>query len=84
MNTQDQQQRQGFATAANQLIANSMHTRDAAAATTRSDQAFPVKVHIMLTDTDQRGLSDVVSWQPHGRCFRVHNKQRFVAEVLPV
>jgi len=44
---------------------------------------FPEKVHHMLDDISKRGDESIVSWQPHGRAFRVHNKQRFVETVLP-
>lgn len=29
--------------------------------------SFPSKLHSMLDDVDQHGLSNIVSWQPHGR-----------------
>jgi len=38
----------------------------------------------MLSELEKDGLSDVVSWQPHGRCFHVHKQKRFVKEVLPL
>lgn len=54
---------------------------------------FPIRLHQMLTEIDQEEggggggggglLGDVVSWQPHGRAFRVHHRDRFVSEVLP-
>jgi len=39
---------------------------------------FPLKLHEMLTATAAEGLEDVVSWQPHGRCFVVHKPKDFV------
>lgn len=45
--------------------------------------SFPVRLFDMLTDVQERGLSSIVSWQPHGRAIRVHNPNRFVAEILP-
>ncbi|KAI2501075.1 hypothetical protein MHU86_13366 [Fragilaria crotonensis] len=44
---------------------------------------FPVKLHEMLDHIEQDGLSHVVSWQPHGRCFVVHNQQQFVDVIMP-
>lgn len=38
----------------------------------------------MLSELQKDGLDDVVSWQPHGRCFRVHKQKRFVKEILPL
>lgn len=39
---------------------------------------FPLKLHDMLNATAAEGLEDVVSWQPHGRCFVVHKPKDFV------
>lgn len=44
---------------------------------------FPEKLYLMLAGVHAEGLEDVVSWQPHGRCFAVHQPQRFVEEVMP-
>eukprot|EP00584_Thalassiosira_punctigera_P012993 CAMPEP_0172557068 /NCGR_PEP_ID=MMETSP1067-20121228/71231_1 /TAXON_ID=265564 ORGANISM="Thalassiosira punctigera, Strain Tpunct2005C2" /NCGR_SAMPLE_ID=MMETSP1067 /ASSEMBLY_ACC=CAM_ASM_000444 /LENGTH=467 /DNA_ID=CAMNT_0013346057 /DNA_START=398 /DNA_END=1801 /DNA_ORIENTATION=+ len=45
---------------------------------------FPTKLHVMLSKVDDNGLSHVVSWQPHGRCFVVHKPKEFVMEVMPI
>jgi hypothetical protein len=44
---------------------------------------FPVRLYDMLETTQKSGLSDVVSWQEHGRCFILHQPARFVSEILP-
>lgn len=44
--------------------------------------AFPLKLYEMLTVIERDGFSDVVSWQPHGRCFVVHKADEFRA-ILP-
>jgi len=44
---------------------------------------FPVKLHDMLDRIEADGLAHVVSWQPHGRCFVVHNPKEFVNHVMP-
>ena len=44
---------------------------------------FPHKVHKMLSDVETSGLSHIVSWQPHGRCFSVHNPAEFTSQILP-
>ena len=44
---------------------------------------FPEKLHYMLSQVDGEGVSHIVSWQPHGRCFIVHKPQEFVQEVMP-
>jgi hypothetical protein len=48
------------------------------------EQNFPVKLHYMLNELEKDGMDDIVSWQPHGRCFLVHKQQQFVEQVLPL
>jgi HSF-type DNA-binding len=44
---------------------------------------FPSKLHFMLEQAQARGFAAIVSWQPHGRSFKIHNKTRFAQEILP-
>lgn len=46
-------------------------------------EPFPEKLHRMLNEVEEKGLSDVVSFYSHGRAFGVHDIDRFVAEVMP-
>lgn len=48
-----------------------------------TDQTFPVKLHQLLSGTDEDGFSHIVSWQPHGRSFIVKKHNEFVEKVLP-
>jgi hypothetical protein len=48
------------------------------------EESFPYKLHYMLTELETDGMDDIVSWQPHGRCFLVHNQKAFVEQVLPL
>jgi hypothetical protein len=50
----------------------------------RTEQNFPVKLHYMLSELESDGLDDIVSWQPHGRCFVVHKQKEFVDKILPL
>lgn len=45
---------------------------------------FPLKLWNMLDHIDNKDpvLEEVVSWQPHGRCFLVHKPQEFAKDVL--
>jgi hypothetical protein len=43
---------------------------------------FPLKLHEMLENVAAYGCDNVVSWQPHGRCFVVHKPKEF-GELLP-
>lgn len=44
---------------------------------------FPAKLHLMLSSAIADGFDHIVSWQPHGRCFKVHQPTRFVDEIMP-
>lgn len=43
---------------------------------------FPIKLHEMLEAISQDGLENVISWQPHGRCFVLRKPKDFI-ELLP-
>ena len=43
---------------------------------------FPLKLHEMLDAASANNQEDIVSWQPHGRCFVVHKPKEFV-NLLP-
>jgi HSF-type DNA-binding len=43
---------------------------------------FPEQLHHALTEMAKEGLDHIASWQPHGRCFKIHNPQAFVQTVL--
>lgn len=45
--------------------------------------AFPVKLHAVLDQVEADGLGHIISWQPHGRCFVVHEPKEFVDHVMP-
>eukprot|EP00339_Tiarina_fusa_P014260 CAMPEP_0117047090 /NCGR_PEP_ID=MMETSP0472-20121206/32559_1 /TAXON_ID=693140 ORGANISM="Tiarina fusus, Strain LIS" /NCGR_SAMPLE_ID=MMETSP0472 /ASSEMBLY_ACC=CAM_ASM_000603 /LENGTH=406 /DNA_ID=CAMNT_0004759689 /DNA_START=100 /DNA_END=1320 /DNA_ORIENTATION=- len=44
---------------------------------------FPEKLHDMLSKMDEEGNTNIVAWQPHGRCFTVHKPKEFVEEIMP-
>lgn len=44
---------------------------------------FPLKLHNMLSQIEDDGLSSVISWQPHGRAFVVRNPAEFSKRVMP-
>jgi len=45
--------------------------------------AFPLKLHSILDQVERDGLASVISWQPHGRCFVIHQPKQFVDTVMP-
>jgi hypothetical protein len=46
---------------------------------------FPMKLHNMLEhiSLNDPTLAEIVSWQPHGRCFLVKDIKTFTSDVLP-
>jgi hypothetical protein len=45
--------------------------------------SFPIKLHAVLLQVENDGLSHIVSWMPHGRCFVIHKPKEFVDLVMP-
>lgn len=45
---------------------------------------FPVMLHKLLSEADGKGFSNFISWQPHGRCFLIHQPKAFVREIIPL
>ena len=51
------------------------------------DRNFSMKLYDMVDQQEgnvRRSLEDIVSWQPHGRCFMVHKQKEFVEQILPL
>jgi HSF-type DNA-binding len=46
-------------------------------------QSFPLKLYKMLQDAEKEGNEDVISFQPDGRIFSIHDKPRFLSEITP-
>jgi hypothetical protein len=46
--------------------------------------AFPLKLHILLDNVEAKELSHIVSWQSHGRAFKIHKEREFVDKVMPL
>lgn len=44
---------------------------------------FPQALHQLLEEAHDRGYSDIVSWQDHGRSFRIIDTDRFVTQIMP-
>lgn len=49
-----------------------------------SENAFPFKLHKMLTQASQKNFQDIVSWVKGGLAFRVHKADEFVEKVMPI
>lgn len=46
-------------------------------------RSFPEKLQLLLDTMAQESLEHIVSWQPHGRCFVIHDKNEFVNSIMP-
>ena len=44
---------------------------------------FPTKLHEVLSHVEEGGYEHIISWQPHGRAFKIHNTRDFAEIVLP-
>ena len=51
--------------------------------TTGIPPQFPRLLHTMLSKSEEGGYNDIASWQPHGKSFLIHDRKRFVREVMP-
>ncbi|KAL9186114.1 hypothetical protein ACHAXT_005352 [Thalassiosira profunda] len=45
-------------------------------------ESFPAKLHRILEEADARGESHIISWQPHGRAFRIHDPRAFTDHIM--
>jgi hypothetical protein len=44
---------------------------------------FPSKLHELLKYSEVNGYTDIVSWQIHGRAFKIHKAKDFVEKIMP-
>jgi HSF-type DNA-binding len=56
--------------------------QDGAPAST-ADERFPSKLHQMLSAIEKSGMSHIVGYQSHGRCFMIHRQKEFVKDIIP-
>jgi len=46
-------------------------------------EPFPEKLHRMLTYAEQNGLTDTITFFPHGRAFVIHKPKKFSDDIMP-
>lgn len=44
---------------------------------------FPFKLHGLLEGVERDGNGSIISWQPHGKAFRIHQPKQFSSSILP-
>lgn len=64
-------------------IPSQIELEAAAKASGGVNNPFPTILHKLLSETEQLGFEDIISWQPHGRSFLIHKPKDFVKEVVP-
>lgn len=52
--------------------------------TSSEQRSFPWKLHEMLSEVDTNGFQDIISWEPDGTAFKVHDCRLFVEKVMPL
>jgi hypothetical protein len=48
------------------------------------ERSFPWKLHDMLNEAESNGFQDMISWEPDGMAFKVHDCHLFVKKVMPL
>jgi hypothetical protein len=51
---------------------------------TQAAETFPLKLYDVLDAADRRGFNHTVSWHDNGNSFKIHNKENFVGDILPL
>lgn len=54
------------------------------AAAASEPRSFPWKLHEMLDEVEINGFQDIISWEPDGLAFKVHDCRLFVEKVMPL
>ena len=47
------------------------------------DVTYVLRIHEMLEDAEKNSFTSIVSWQSHGRAFKIHDEENFVATIMP-
>ena len=48
-----------------------------------ADSTYVLRIHEMLEDAERMGDTDIISWQKHGRAFKIHKEDEFVKKIMP-
>jgi len=48
----------------------------------KSKVTFPMKLHTIVERSEIDGYSSIISWQPHGRAFKIHDQKLFLEKVI--
>jgi hypothetical protein len=48
-----------------------------------AETLFPCKLHRLLEYAEVSGYSDIISWETHGRAFKIHKRKEFLVQLMP-
>jgi len=46
-------------------------------------EPFPERLHRLLKEVEEKGQNDIISFFGHGRAFAIHDREKFVSDVMP-
>ncbi|CAB9498633.1 shock factor protein 4 [Seminavis robusta] len=49
----------------------------------RLRENFPLRLYRILYEAERNGFSDIISFLPNGRAFKVHDRDRFLRDIMP-
>ena len=61
----------------------SVSTVDSSPPKDLGNMAFPQKLRLLLLQTDERGETNIISWLPDGKSFKIHKKNKFERLLMP-
>jgi len=61
----------------------STEKQTSASSSSSTIEKFPMKLHKIVERCEIDGYSSIISWMPHGRSFKIHNRNEFVTKVMP-
>jgi hypothetical protein len=50
----------------------------------QTEHSFPWKLHDMLEEAERHNFNHIVSWEPDGVSFQVHNGDEFFTKIMPL
>lgn len=48
------------------------------------NEKFPLKLLALLDNAERKDIPHIISWQTHGRAFKMHNSKEFCTTVMPI
>jgi hypothetical protein len=74
---------QGSAAVATRAPAEEKVSREKRRQRSRIVDAFPIRLHRLLSEVESNGNEHIVSFTPSGRAFQVHKPHEFIQDVAP-